>query len=241
MRKGFTLLELLIASSIFAIVMLITTATFSWASSYNNKLSEMRKTSLTARKVMEMLSQDIRMANGDIKLFRGGAPGSPWISGEVVLLRCSDLSVASCIPNTSLQNNADIIFNQDNNALLITQKDRERVVLYMSRDDGVVSRSEVEYDSRYDVDSPDPGLRLGVGLPWGAAGATSNISSIGTDVTIQFAGYTPKVENATRKQQPFVKIRLVAQSENYDDLASAFRSRIELQTSVTTRFYNIDK
>ncbi|OQB05260.1 MAG: hypothetical protein BWY19_01111 [bacterium ADurb.Bin212] len=238
MRKGFTLLELLIASSIFAIVMLITTATFTWASSYNNKLGEMRKTSLTARKIMEMLSQDIRMANGDIKLIRGGAPGSPWISGEVVVLRCSAPSISSCVPNTSFQNNADVVFNQNNNALLIAQKDREKVVLYRLNN-GSFSRSEVKYLSSYDL--AHTGLPLRGGVPWSDAGATSNINSTGTDVEVQFAGYTPKVESATRKQQPFVKIRLVAQSENYDDLAPAFRSRIELQTSVTTRFYNIDK
>jgi len=145
-NRGFTLIEILIATAIFAMIMVITVSTFSWAAAYNGKLKEMRLTSRNGMKIAEDISSEIRLANGSPL---GSKYGSDWYknyterdirSGEIVLMNCTKISRRDC----GLHSNLDAIKLSDSmkapvnvsdanaNALLIFQRSKKRMVLYQS-------------------------------------------------------------------------------------------------------------
>jgi len=65
--KGFTLMEVLVASAIFAVVMAIATGVIAQGSSYGTKIKKMRETSEDARRLADMLTRDIKSAKSPIR------------------------------------------------------------------------------------------------------------------------------------------------------------------------------
>ena len=63
-QRGYTLIEVLIASSIFVVIMIIGTATFTTANRIREKTEAITLTTETARSVAESISRDLRAATG---------------------------------------------------------------------------------------------------------------------------------------------------------------------------------
>lgn len=62
-QKGFTLIEVLIASSIFVVVISLSVTTFGMASTVQNKNNAIKEATDTSRFILESISRDIRLAN----------------------------------------------------------------------------------------------------------------------------------------------------------------------------------
>lgn len=224
MKKGFTLLELLIATSIFAIVMLLTTATFTWASSYNSKLGEYRKTSLASKKAIEMISKDIRTANGKGIITINGLSLE---IGQLTLLECDNKSSNYC--SNAIVHNDYVESENKKHALLILQKDRNKIIIYRTVKNGS------NYDFYRFEKSFDPTSSINITETIVNTKIWQKINhNIGMEIT--FWGYSGN--KTVLKQQPYIFIGIIAQSQNYNALKAPFRAKIELQTAVTSRDYN---
>jgi len=225
-KNGFTLIEVLIASTIFAMVMVIVASTLSWASTYNLKLNEMRIVGQDARKIMNMISDDIRQANGSASIKIDFTDEN---IGELAIINCSNPAFCSLRKNYQSNILPDIDLNLNyNNALLITDLRDEKAILYYEYDNNIVRNELSLSDIASDFYNIIPSL---------SAIEDYYINSQGADVTLGFAGHTSLIHN--RENQPFINIKLLAETEEYDNLTSSYRSKIELQTMITSREYNI--
>jgi|GEM_PF-1901032 len=68
LNKAFTLLEVLIATSIFAVVMVMTTGVISQSATYQNKTKALRDSSEEVARISEMISRDLKAASGPFNL-----------------------------------------------------------------------------------------------------------------------------------------------------------------------------
>ena len=88
-RRGFTLLEILVAAAIFALVMVFATATIARSVSSRSKLRAMRLTSEASRNVTDMLTRDIRQANAEGTINDVGNSKEYKFKNGIALLFCS--------------------------------------------------------------------------------------------------------------------------------------------------------
>lgn len=257
--KGFTLIEILIATSIFAMLMVVTTSTFSWAVAYNGKLKEMRLTSRNGMKIAEDISTEIRLANGSPKEAKYGSvlyknyTNQDIRSGEVVLLNCLALSRRKC----GLHSNLDIDNLSDSmkspvyasdasaNSLLIYQRSKKRIVLYQSvktkkspYKEGTTDDEDLYNYAVYKTvfnndDWPDNFKLSASSNNWGDP---EMLNGENVSIRVDFGGFGPVSKN--RLQQPFVGFHLFAASIDYENVQPGFRDSFEIQTTVETREYN---
>ncbi len=245
-RRGFTLLEILIASSMFVVVLLMTMSVISWASSYNSKLAEVRKTTLAGRKIIEMISSDIRQANGSTNIV---GIGDSFESGEVVILKnIGEKNIEGKLEATNSFDSYEIkdFYSAPSapendygmtNVLIIINKSDKKIIFYRGLEAKKsdleyykdVIRYEIAYAELIDLSSADNRFKIN---------QSQIINEKGTDITLLFTGFTPRYNNIERKYQPYVTIKLTAETENYSALPAQFKSKINIQTSVETRSYN---
>jgi len=236
MKKAFTLIEILIASTIFAVIMLIVTSTFSWASLYNVRISESRDTSLNARKISEMISKDLRMANGSISV-KSSATKSDEV-GEFSIYTCQNPNNCSLNEDIITTQDLDDLDKNDNyrNALLILQKDQQKAIFYREvKDEFFLTRQEIN------LPETTSEININQEFKYKSTDLSQVINSKNIDVIAKFAGYTPTAKSDKRKAQPFVKMKLIFQTDNYDTQPPMYRSKMEINTSVTSRSYNLDR
>jgi len=246
-RKGFSLIELLIASSIFAIIMVIVVSTFSWAAGYNNKLKETRKTAQNGRMIMSEISTQVRLANGSVKYYISSPTTS--VMGEVVLLNCTGSLLTSCSPVGTAQParyNSDTIteagFDSVSlpNAVLILKKDLDKnnAILYRS----VASGTNYNFTKQEATINDFADILATLTSPFSSV-APQILNDPSISARVFFGGYGPTGADlsglyANKKQQPFVEFYLVSKSANYDTLMPNNRSKFEAKSLVETRYYN---
>ncbi len=262
-NRGFTLIEILIATAIFAMIMVITVSTFSWAAAYNGKLKEMRLTSRNGMKIAEDISSEIRLANGSpLGAKYGSNLGSNWYknytgrdirSGEIVLMNCTKLSRLNCELHSNLDADklsdsmkAPVNVSDANaNTLLIFQRSKKRMVLYQS-----VKTDQVPYktgatsaDNLYNYalyktvynasEWPDEFDFSASDSNWGKV---EMLNDDDVSIDVDFGGFGPVSKN--RLQQPFVEFLLSAKSIDYENIQPGFRDNFDIQSRVETREYN---
>lgn len=238
-KKAFTLIEVLISATIFAIVMVIVAMTLSWASAYNARLTEMRIVGNDARKIMNMISDDIRQANGSVNITYLGTGGATSVEvGEFLIVNCSSNSIDSCIPKinyqTSYETDIDLESNF-NNGLYIINKNENKIIYYRSFSNrsnnmyGDLKRFEADYRETININD----------YSFGTLAGDEIINSSGVDINMGFTGYTPTI--FSREAQPFIKIMMLTKTEDYDNLTTEYKAKIELETTITSREYNIFK
>lgn len=257
-RNAFTLLEILMASTIFAIALMITMSTISWASAYNNRLTEMRKVSLTGRKIMEMISDDVRKANGSVTV---SGLGDVFTTGELAIL-CNEGTTdrfgelqhtynlesyrlcafkVSNLPSNAQMSSMYPIHNTTesskySNVLMIINENDNKVIFYRGLEDennesehfGDIIRYELPYATTIDLSEEDINTSIK---------HEQIINENGVDTFVYFGGFTPKYDDQNRKSQPFVKMDIQSKTENYDILTAQYKSKIDLTTTVETRSY----
>lgn len=223
-KKGFTLIEILIASVIFAMIMIMATGVFSLTSSYNSKIHETRAVLDDARSTASSISDDVRLSNGETKVKIG-----------TTALKVKDLFLISINPNNGNQSFApEIVTDSPYGSnpyygLGIVQRSKNKIILYRPRftnPNYQFYREEfILTDAAWDAGivingSPDPNYKL---------------NSDGISMEVRLEGYT-KIQD--RAQQPYIKFKILAATEYFDTSPVTYRSKIEIQSTVESRDYN---
>lgn len=238
-KQGFTLIEILIATAIFATVMIIVVATFSWAAGYNNRLKETRRVGQEVRSAMDQITSNIRLANGSGKVAIGS---TTYDIGEITLMLCTTSSNSSCTivyQNQAGRYKSDLAATTDpeatnpiSNAILILKANSKEAILYRS---ALVSNNNYKFTAATKGNiSNFNNLSLTGDFP---ANSTASIQPVEMSMQVYFGGYCGK--KLTRTQQPYAEIYMIGKTLNYDKLQPIARSRFHLKTTIETRDYDI--
>lgn len=254
-QKGFTLIEILVATAIFATVMVIVVGTFSWVAGYNNRLKETRRVGQEVRNVMDQLTRDIRLANGsgNVKI---GVTNYPI--GEITLMLCGQTALSAnstCKPvlqSSAQRYSTDLATTTDptsmatpvSDALLLLKKDSNPPQVILYRSVVVDSRNRKLTMSVYENNNIDfNALDLTRDFPATSATALHPISEsnaiINNPMSIQvyFGGYGA-TKGQSRVQQPYAEIYMIGKTYNYDIVQPNMRSKFHLRTMIESRDYN---
>lgn len=228
--KGFTLIEILIASTIFALILVMATATFSMTSSYNSKISATRNAISSARDAQIKISDDVRLSNGSAKVKLSDSAIEEPVTVKDVFLITLDSSGAFTGVNfatTAVVTAAPDYGSAPNYALGVVQKSKGNIIIYRPVFDGTnysLYRQEISgnWNGATNINialrSNDP-----------------KINAKDVSINVKLSGYT-RVEN--RVQQPYVNVYIQCRTTNYNSLLPAYRSQVEMRTSVESRDYN---
>lgn len=232
-KIGFTLIEILVAAAIFAMMMVIVVGTFSWAANYNSKLHEVRRVSQNGRAAGSDIETNIRLANG-----------APSNFGEIMLYYCSSPALTSCKVVGSAapirykdpwdpSNLAPTAFQS--NALLIFQKDQNKAIFYRT---DLVSGSKVNFRlTKQEIDFTDWSGTFALNTAFkGSTDVADGFNDADVSVAVYFGGYGP--DKTSRYEQPFVEFYLLSQTLDYDKSSVNLRSKFILKTSAESRDYN---
>ena len=249
MKKAFTLIELLIAATIFMIVMAMVASIMSWSSNYIGKLREMRNALTDGNKIAEMISSDLRLANGEAQINDNRTTPSEKI-GEFVLLQCNNNSRTDCLARdgfvyagsdehgiiTAL-NDTDSATTYDASNLsdiLIVQKDRNKYIRYHSEYSG----SGGTGTENYNIFRSESTLPAIIDLSSAPAGGWKKLNN-NTSVKAVFNGFVNnKAAGNPRRLQPYIRFALKAQSINYSQVLAPQRSTMILRSLIASRDYN---
>ncbi len=239
-KIGFTLIEVLLASAIFAIVLILATGTFGWAASYNNKLREIRRVSEDSRSAMNELSTNIRLANG-AATFSILDSGTKYAIGELTLLRCTGAGNATCGLASRSQTEPigngfrePLKFDIDNSdSILLLQKDQGKAILYrVSLDSG----STVNYSLyKTELTVADWQNIILISFP-SLPNSDYALNSSTTSLKVYFGGYGPS--KTSRSQQPFVEFYIIGETKNYNTMLPMQRANFKAKTTIESRDYN---
>ena len=104
--SGFTLIEILIGTLIFASVMVMTTGAVGQSVGYQSKVRAIRQTSTESRRLAEMISRDVREARGDFTVAYTDSTGphkAEYDSG-LALFNCTENSCSVLTESTNGSN-----------------------------------------------------------------------------------------------------------------------------------------
>lgn len=227
--KGFTLLEVLIATSMFVIVLVITIGTVGFGAGFQGRINQQKRVSDETRKLSDMITRDVQAASGEISVGQGT---------DVYNFK-SGLAEFACIESCILKNNSisamDLsgnALNQPANALVIAGKDSYKIYLSEGNKDKAVAiyyneikRTDISNNVLYSNDIMS--IRKDKYL----------ISSSKADTTIAFGGLCLS-DNVSSRQQSYVQYYILSQTKDYVDVNVQNRARAEIRSTVTSRRYN---
>lgn len=231
--RGFTLLEVLVATSIFAMIMLITTGTIAQSSTYRSKLAAMRQVNEETRKLADQITRDVREANGVIKLdednsahtihtYNSGIAFVNW--GDPLLL------VDNITPRTTLsaEESGTIIPTVYAQTLIVATKDQYKMYLAARWKSHVYYKTIDRYEADGSVHCITSAEISNIKQGADSTGARTNrISLANTETKISFSGFAPDT-NATSKQQAYVSFLITSKSRDSvdpDNIATGTSSR----------------
>ncbi|MFA4996189.1 MAG: prepilin-type N-terminal cleavage/methylation domain-containing protein [Patescibacteria group bacterium] len=237
-KRGFTLLEILIASALFAMVMLMTTGTIASSSSYQSKLKTMRETGEETRRIADMMTQDIREADGEM-VVQGGTASVPVLksfSTGIALLQFNESVTNSfsffAFTNPVNLNAADSFSRAD--VLVLASKDKYKVYLFSEKYGKVDYKEFDRFDSSGNVKT----LTF-TNMQSMSFGAGECPLSTKVDLEAYFGGFAPEKNSfSASKQQPFIQFNIKAKTLGYATSNVSSRYQTAIQSMVTSRNYN---
>jgi prepilin-type N-terminal cleavage/methylation domain-containing protein len=231
-KRAFTLIEILIATTIFVTVMVITIATISSSMNYQDKLKEIRTTSEGVQRIADMITRDVRATKGGTTLKFQSTVGDPTVSFSkgILLLSCRWNVNNNCqyigdsnAPDTNYSADTLVLFSQKT---LRIYSVKDGAVYYYLNDNLVI---------------PDPLTSELIAHMVGLGGVQEpdkyKISSNSDKVMLLMGGFAPSTSAAT-VQQPYLSFKVISQTVDYDKLPSGMRARAEIDSSVTMRSYH---
>lgn len=250
-KKAFTLLEVLIATSVFAIVMVMTTGAISSSSNYQAKIKAMRDVNNSSNKIADSIARDLRSAEGEIKVKANAGASAVTFKNGVALALC-DASACTLKDNTAP---ADNFGNPDANVLIINTKDSSGNAIWKvyTINNNVVYLTSAEPDhylhfTSYDAASKTYALLLKSTLNslitnlMSAPGINDDTHALSdsntTENSVIFSGFT-YVDGGTTRAQSYVSFSVTSKTKNYDILASrpSERASTTIRSMVTMRNY----
>lgn len=233
---GFTLMEVLLASTIFALILVFTTAAVSQTSNYQSKLSIINKTSEETRRIADLITQDVRGANSEIKVSANNCvnlpgntdPNTNSFKNGIAFLGF-DASGSFCVDHQD-QDDVSLVDNLIYDDILVISNKTEYILYTTLATSGQPSIIVRRTYSRASV--PDNRIT------WDMLGELYDqkyqISKSDLSVKIKFGGFAP---SDVRKAygQAIVNFLVSAESTQTDIPNSGVS---EIRSAVTSRSYN---
>ena len=224
------MIEILISSAIFAVIMVMATAIFSMTSSYNSKIREIRTVTEDARSAASSISDDVRLANGEVNVTIGANPAK--LMKDIFLIRVTSSGEARFLAPEIVTSSLPVenIYGSTNYyGLGVIQKNSNKVILYRPR---FVNDNYQLYREEFAISESSWNTGLIVNA---VPGAISKVNSDRTSIEVRFSGYGVKVD---KKLQPYIRFQILAQTENFNSLQPTNRFKLEIKSTVESRDYN---
>lgn len=253
-KKGFTLIEVLIATAIFAVVMIMTTAVVSQSVGFQSKIRAVRQSSQESRKLADLISRDIRSAKGSFKIaFNTGTGPNQSVEFK------NGMGVFGCIYGGGCKNYDDFLSGTSPaNALVIADGKKLKIywfvrvnakaVYYYEYDltdldtaTGLVKQSDgsqLRLDQIVAQSSADAGGDPTKNLIAGSASSVDNPQTPDIKTVVNFTRFYCPAMTTPETQQNFIGLNIrsevgIASSKPTDHAISS------INTLVTTRSYGL--
>lgn len=228
-KRAFTLIEILVASSIFAVVLILVTATVAETSTYRKKLTEMRTTLQASRTLADQITTDVRSANGAIKItdednvsrdYKNGLALLKYDSGALSFI--DDYSTRIVDDGKALSDpvNKNIVAN------VLVLSSSESVKVYLAASDTY----KIYYKS-----FPASAALTAVDIT-GIVEEANVISPSSTETFVHFGGYSG--DDTDIKMQSYVSFFIYSRTKNYTTVDPRRRAEARIRSSITSRSYN---
>lgn len=249
--KGFTLLEILIASAIFATVLVIATVAVGSSSGYYNKLNQMRKTSEETRKLSDMISRDVRgvTVKSDIEAWNSSSYPERTYNHGIALLNYVgnnqyQFTNYDATPSASIGSGVNVsagTFTPNANVLIISTKTSYKI--YVAGVSGTAC--PVNTVCYKEILKSDPLLIGLTHLPHSIVQSTNTvITSDRLETNINFGGFVPNSAVLPADyQQAYVRLFITSKTKpsdsslTYSDLQNNKRALSQIRTIFTARSY----
>lgn len=223
--KAFTLLEILVASSIFAIVMVLAVGIIGQVSIYQGKLKAIQNVSKESRKLANQITEDVRSANSPITVTSVNSEVSDEnkFKNGLALYKCSDVDSCSAANQNGSYYNGFLSSGTANNANVLIAANDKNYKIYWSSSDGQLHYAKNDYTTTIALSE-----------------ILSEISgkNISTNfVSINLAGFCPN-DGASSTFQPYVDFYITVKTKNYDTLSRNQRYQTNIRSMATSRSYN---
>ncbi len=238
-KLGFTLIEILIATAIFSLLMVITSGIVAESSGYQAKIKALRSVSMETRKIADFISSEVRSADsfGTINYINVGGSKSSTYSASLAIFSCG---LSYCDPvhvddteilapgfaksdRSNLKGNVLITFVKENgvtSAHILVYKSADEGKLYFEKVGGEVNlNSIVSLMTESDVYS-----------------GKDETDGMGVGVAVNFGGFAP-AKSDTHQRHSYVTFLASAKTRGYDTLASAQRATASIRSMVVLRSY----
>jgi len=235
-KQGFTLIEILIATGIFSLLMAVTSGIVAQSSGYQAKIKALRTVSMETRKIADFVSSEVRSANalGSIR-YRDDSniPRSLSYSTSLALFSCSG---GFCAPKYRLESDITGIAddaNLDSN-VLVTFVKREgiiyaHVLAHKDANEGKFYYAEVSLASgELDINEVYAENESSEGRVKSVSGESG--------VLVKFGGLAPAKDDLHHKH-PYVTFSIKAKTQGYDSLSLTQRASASIRSMVDMRSY----
>lgn len=240
-RRGFTLMEVLVASSIFAVVMVFVTGAVVASSNYQSKIRIMNQTSEESRRLADMITRDVRSANFKLSINPNGtsSSGGGGTSGSTIIGDGTTLSDVYNFKNGIAIIKSMQVSYYSQNSLTHEPIDADTLIISLKDTYKIYSTKSIGPDTYglYYREIPRAGndTLYVTGLFPTILSELNNylISKENLSVDVKFGGYAPDDLHVTG--QPMIKFYISVGSQNegtYNYYKTAIRS------AVTSRSYN---
>lgn len=238
-RPAFTLIEILIATSIFSLLMVMTSGIVAESSGYQAKIKALRNVSAETRKAADFISNEIRSANGSgtVEYVNSAGLKSVSYSTSLAIFNCNqtycdpqyrttaDITTPGfALPDHSnLTGNVLITFVKEDGiarAHVIAFRDNNQHKLYFKKVSADLNiNSEVGSMSEDDVYS-----------------GKEESDGTGVEMAAHFGGFAPGKEDL-HPRHSYVTFLVTARTRGYDDLPSVQRAIASIRSMVVMRSY----
>jgi type II secretory pathway pseudopilin PulG len=250
--KAFTLLELLVATTIFVGVMLMASTAITNSSTYLSRLKAMRVASDESRRIADILGEDIKKANTEISVkykINATTTGTKTYKSGIALFYCTASSVICTPQHYDLTNQSTSVSDPNKflaNTLVLGEKDTAGNVtykVYFNNYADATAIGKILYYSE-STSSPIDLTTIGSFYSNNTANMISGEKITGTDlsndITINFGGYAPDeatiAADSSNRQQAYVyfnihvsTVRGITNQEIYG---------LDVLSGITSRNYN---
>jgi prepilin-type N-terminal cleavage/methylation domain-containing protein len=261
-KKAFTLLEILIATTLFSVIMIMTTGIIGQSAGFRSKLQVMREASSASRKLADQITRDVREAHYSGKVLYG--PGSNGTTEAtyprgIALFACSETSSFSCLPkNYKIPPAADTgdlpsglaSSDQSNlvaNVLLLfgynPTSTYKSVKIYVQKYDGTFFLQAISNGDTINVNKVfygDAGYRYWATTDDYLISGKSGTKTIGNNIktVLKFGGFGPQDGQATARPWPDPYVVLGIRATNLTTTtAPSEKASTTLRTLIAPRDY----